>query len=95
MELKGTKAVLTLAIIQSILNVILLITIPILGAYVLVDTALIWLTFAGYKRGSRGWAIFALIYGTISLAMAIYNGNFLNIGVALMIVALVTLVSKD
>lgn len=90
-RLKGTVLMLVLMIIQIILNVIILIGLPAVGALVLIDTLLVILTYVGFNKGQRGWAIFAVVYGALSTVIAFAQGTFLNIGVLILVAGIVAL----
>lgn len=94
MNLKGTGLILATMIIQIILNVIVFVAFPAVGAFMLIDTALIVATYFGFKNGKRGWATFAVIYAVISMVMAFSQGNYLNISILLLIGGILALSDK-
>ena len=94
MELKGTVLVLITMIIQIVINVIVFITLPPLGMIMLIDTALIAASYFGFKNGKKGWAIFAVAYGIISMIMTFSQGNVLNISILLLIAGVLALSDK-
>ena len=94
MELKGTVLVLITMIIQVIINAMVLIIFPPLGMIMLIDTMLIIASYFGFKNGKKGWAIFAVAYGIISMIMAFSQGNFLNISILLLIAGVLALSDK-
>ena len=93
MELKGTVLVLITMIIQIIINAIVLITLPAFGMIMLIDTLII-ASYFGFKNGKRGWAIFATVYGIISMGLAFSQGNFINISILLLIAGILALSDK-
>jgi len=95
LKLKGTVLMLVLMIIQIVLNVFILMTMPEIGWIFLFDTVLIICTYIGFNKGVRGWAIFAVIYGAISTMIAFSQGTFLNIGVLVLVAGIVALASKE
>ena len=94
MQLKGTVLMLVMMILQIILNVIILVGIPELGLMVLIDTILIILTYVYFKKGVKGWAIFALVYGIVSFAASAFQGSFLNIGLGVMVAGIIALTNQ-
>jgi len=51
----------------------------------MVDIILVSLCFAGYLRGSQGWALFAIIYGVLSIIFGLSSGDISIAGILLMI----------
>ncbi len=94
MSLKGTTLLLITMIIQIILNVIILFALPAAGTFILIDTALIIATYIGFKNGKRGWAVFALIYGIISMLISFSQGNFINISILVLIAGILALTDE-
>lgn len=85
-ELRGTKFILATMIIQVIINIVILLFVDIqLALFMLLDTGLIIVAYIGFTKGKRGWAIFAIIYGMISLISSLIQGNLLNVGILLII----------
>ena len=95
LQLKGTVLMLVLMIIQMALNLFILVVFPALGALLLIDTLLVSLTYLGFKKGVRGWAIFAVIYGALSTLMAFSQGTFFNIGILILVAGIIALMDKD
>ena len=94
-RLKATVLMQVLMIIQIVLNIIVLLLLPPVGLIILIDTALVIVTYVGFTKGIRGWAIFATVYGAISTILSFSQGNFLNIGVGIMIAGIIALTSEQ
>jgi hypothetical protein len=95
MQLKGTVLVLVTMIIQIILNIIVFMAWPSIGALLLIDTVLIIFMYIGFKSGKRGWAIAAIVYSILSLLLAVSNGNFFNISILLLIAGILALTDEN
>lgn len=93
-KLKGTTLMLVLMIIQLVLNTFVLITLPEVGALLLIDTALVVATYIGFSKGTRGWAIFAVVYGILSFTFAFSQGTYLNIGILILVAGIIALNDK-
>lgn len=88
-SLKGTLLVLITMIIQIVLNIYILLVLSEEGVLFIIDTALIILAYFGFKSGKRNWAMFAIIYGIISMIFSLSLGNFFNVGILLLIAGIV------
>lgn len=86
MNLKGTGLILTSLILQIISTAVLfIISGPLLGLLSLIDVALIAFTYKGYLNGEKGWAVFATVYGIISIVMNLVQGVISIGGIVLLI----------
>ena len=84
-KLKGTTLVLVLMVIQILINLFIIFTIPQMGLLMLIDTALIIFTYVGFNKGIRGWAIFAIVYGLVSALLSFSEGMYINLGLLLLV----------
>ena len=87
MNLKGTGLVLTTIIIQVLVILYIFTILPMAGLLMCIDLALIIATYYGFKARKQGWAIFAIVYGVVIIALAIAQGSLFNISGILLLIA--------
>lgn len=91
---KGTKAMLIIAILQSIMSVFYLALGATLIIYTLINTAIVWVIFVGFRKENREWITFSLFYGIYITLTTFAMGNPFNFGLAITIVSVVSLSSR-